>query len=375
MLLHWLIAGLIVGQFVLAKLAELAKESNQILDQLALLANHKSIGMTILSLAIVRLIIRIKIKPPSLPHSMARWQCFASHVSHVLLYGFLFALPVTGWLMSSAKAYSVSWFNLFAFPDLVSPSEALAENLHTAHHYLGEALFVIALIHILAALKHHFVDKDDVLKRMASIGGYWLFVVTGTIVILVFGRFFGTEENQAAQPQLTQTSSEFQASKLPLWKINYNDSFIKFSGDQAGAPFSGEWQRWHADIQFDATRLNETRFNVTIHPDSVFSNDQERDDHIRSTDFFDVARFTESVFQAQEFNVDGDGYITTGQLQMKGFTSEATLNFKVDEISGKYVLTGQATLDRLVWNIGSGDWKDTSWVGQDVQVEVRVVTN
>ncbi|MCL4170936.1 UNVERIFIED_CONTAM: hypothetical protein GTU68_034479, partial [Idotea baltica] len=165
-LFHWLIAALIVAQHVLAKLAEYAGQQNKALDQLAILGNHKSVGMTILLLAIARLAYRYFHTPPALPTEMPAWQKKASNISHVLLYGFLFALPISGWLMSSAKAFSVSWFNLFAFPDLLNPSESLAENLYLVHHYLADALFIIALIHILAALKHHFIDKDDILKRM-----------------------------------------------------------------------------------------------------------------------------------------------------------------------------------------------------------------
>ena len=168
MFLHWSVAGLIVSQFVLAKLAENARHHDKILEQLALLANHKSVGITIIVLALIRLAYRLARPTPELPATMSRWQVTASKGSHVLLYGFLFALPVSGWLMSSAKAYSVSWFNLVALPDFVAPNEGLANFLQTSHYYLAEALFVIALVHILAAFKHHFIDKDDVLRSMSS---------------------------------------------------------------------------------------------------------------------------------------------------------------------------------------------------------------
>lgn len=372
-LLHWLVAGLIVSQYVLAKMAEHAREQDETLNQLALLANHKSVGITILALAIIRLLVRFASKPPTLPHSIPKWQRVASHTSHGLLYGFLFALPITGWLMSSAKAYSVSWFNLFALPDFVSPSESLAETLHAAHHYLAEALFVVALIHILAALKHHFIDKDDILKRMSGLGSWVIFAATGIIAILVLGRFFSGGSEPEIQQTHTQSASQFQASDLPIWNIDYTDSFIEFSGDQAGAAFTGEWQRWQADIQFDAKQLEKARFNVTIQPDSVFSNDKERDEHIRSSDFFDVAAFAEATFQADQFKVTEQGFDAVGQLQMKSVSSTAVLHFKVEQVDDKQVLSGSATLDRLIWNIGSGDWKDTSWVGQEVVVEVRVV--
>ena len=374
---HWLIAGLIISQYVLAKLAENAKANERILEQLALLANHKSIGITILVLALVRLLYRLKYPPVKAVTNMPLWQHYASNVSHVLLYLFLFALPLSGWLMSSAKAYSVSWFNLFALPDFIAPSESSASYMHSTHHFLAEALFVVTLIHVIAALKHHFIDKDDVLKGMAGRKSWLLLVLTILLSVGIFGRFFGNTAlvSNGTKEQAAPATQAFSKSDLALWNIDYQNSHIKFTGDQAGAPFTGEWQQWQADIQFDEAALDKSRFNVTINPNSAFSNDQERDDTITSSDFFDAATFTEAHYKAADFSIDGTGFKSTGQLTMKGFSSPATLKFKLIQENGKTVLIGNATLDRLVWNIGAGDWADTAWVGQQVTVAVRVERN
>lgn len=376
---HWLIAGLIIGQYVLAKLAENAKANERILEQLALLANHKSIGLTILVLAILRLLYRLKNPPKKIESNMPAWQHHASNVSHVLLYVFLFAMPISGWLMSSAKAYSVSWFNLFTLPDFIAPSEGWAVNLKSIHYYLAEALFVVTIVHVAAALKHHFIDKDSVLTGMAGRKSWVLLAITVLISVGVFGRLFGGSATDGT-PEVTtnldsSASSEAQFSKsdLPLWKIDYSDSYIKFTGDQAGAAFTGEWQQWQADIQFDAKQMSEARFNVTIDTGSGFSNDTERDETIRSSDFFDVEKFAQASYQAADFQVDGSGFKGQGQLTMKGLSSSATLSFTITQENGITVLKGTAPLDRLAWNIGTGDWVDTDWVGQQVMVEVRVV--
>lgn len=372
---HWLIAGMIVTQFLLAELAESAKHNDKLLEQLALLANHKSIGITVLVLAIFRLLYRFSSKPPALPNVMPRWQKLASHFSHFTLYGLLFAMPISGWLMSSAKAYSVSWFNLFSLPDFVAPDESLANLLHSVHHYLAEALFVIAVLHIAAALKHHFIDKDDVLRRMAGVKSWVLFITVVVFTIAAFGRFFGG--SNMVEPDSISNTAEAQliiASDLPLWEIDYGHSYIKFSGDQAGAPFAGEWKVWSADIQFDANTLTQSRFNVIIDTSSGFSNDSERDDTIRSADFFNADVFKEAQYTAQKFEQTGEQFRSLGQLSMKGVTIEVPLNFTVVEVDKKRVLKGTASLDRLLWNIGAGDWADTSWVGQYVLVEVLVTT-
>jgi cytochrome b561 len=379
-LLHWSVAGLIVTQYVLAKLAENAKHHDEILEQLALLANHKSIGITILLLAVIRVIYRLLNPVPSLPSSMPKWQVQASKFSHYSLYGLLFALPISGWLMSSAKAYTVSWFNLISLPDFVMPSQSLAELLHLTHHYLAEMLFVFALIHVLAALKHHFIDRDEVLNRMSGKYSWLLFVIVTVLAVGLLGRFFkSVSENPAnlqAEQVLALESSNDPAvsqSDLPLWRIDHQQSSIKFIGDQAGASFEGVWQRWSAEIQFDEKQLNHSRFNVTIDTGSGFSSDQERDDTIRSDDFFDVESFPQASYRADEFSLTEVGYQSIGKLSMKAISADVVLKFNVVDEGEFKVLTGTAVIDRLLWNIGTGEWADTTWVGQSVKVEVRVV--
>ena len=161
--LHWTIAALIVVQFVLAKLAERLPLG---MEKLILLARHKSFGMTILMLAMLRLAWRLANPPPPLPPGMTRAGRTTAGVTHTAIYALLFTMPLTGWLMSSAKNYSVSWFGLFTWPNLIGPSEPAFKLLRETHGILSEVLFAIVILHVLAALKHHFWDKDDVLRRM-----------------------------------------------------------------------------------------------------------------------------------------------------------------------------------------------------------------
>jgi cytochrome b561 len=160
---HWIIAALIVTQFVLANLAE---DLPLGVHKLTLLARHKSVGMTILMLAILRLLWRLNHAPPRLPAGMSPLEQKLARATHVGFYVLLFAMPLTGWLMSSAKNYSVSWFGFFTWPNLIGKNDAAFDYLRTTHEILSDALFVIAVLHILAALKHHFWNKDDVLLRM-----------------------------------------------------------------------------------------------------------------------------------------------------------------------------------------------------------------
>jgi cytochrome b561 len=165
--LHWIIAALIVTQFVLASLAE---DLPLGLAKLSMFARHKSVGMTILMLAVARLTWRTANGAPALPLGMKAYERFLAKLTHGAMYLLLFAMPLSGWLMSSAKNYSVSWFGLFTWPDLVAPNEERFHFFKEMHEILATSLFIFALLHIAAALKHHFWNKDDVLRRMLPFG-------------------------------------------------------------------------------------------------------------------------------------------------------------------------------------------------------------
>jgi cytochrome b561 len=164
---HWLIVLLIINQWLIAERADELKG----LAKLEALAWHKSFGMTILMLAVLRLAWRLMNPTPDLTTETRRWERVLAKISHALLYGLIFAMPLTGWMMSSAKNYPVSWFKLFQFPDLVAPAEQTFHQMHDLHHLLFKVLVGVALLHIAGALKHHFIDRNDVLKRMLPFSG------------------------------------------------------------------------------------------------------------------------------------------------------------------------------------------------------------
>lgn len=164
---HWLIVLLIINQWLIAERADELKG----LAKLQALAWHKSFGMTVLMLAVLRLAWRLMNSTPELTTATKPWERVLANISHLLLYALIFAMPLTGWMMSSAKNYPVSWFRLFQFPDLVAPAEQTFHQMHDLHHLLFNVLVGVALLHVAGALKHHFIDRNDVLKRMLPFGG------------------------------------------------------------------------------------------------------------------------------------------------------------------------------------------------------------
>jgi cytochrome b561 len=160
---HWVVVALIIVQVTLAEMADGLPNG---LRKLTLLARHKSVGLTILSLVILRLAWRWQNEHPPLPENLKRYEQALARFTHVALYVLLLAVPLSGWMMSSARGFPVSWFGFFQLPDLVPKSRPLYDALLMTHHTLAWTLLAVIALHVAGALKHHFVHKDDVLKRM-----------------------------------------------------------------------------------------------------------------------------------------------------------------------------------------------------------------
>lgn len=160
---HWVIVVLVIAQFTLGFMAHGLPIS---LERLILLARHKSIGITIFVLVVLRLGWRIYSKPPPLPPSPHPFFDTAARGSHGLMYALLLAMPPVGWLLSSASNLTVAWFGIFSLPNLVAPDKHLARIMLLTHESMAWLLLTIVTVHVLAALWHHFLLKDSVLLRM-----------------------------------------------------------------------------------------------------------------------------------------------------------------------------------------------------------------
>lgn len=161
--LHWLVAFLIIGVFPLGMVMSGLPFSPL---KLKLISYHKWLGVTIFLLVVVRLAWRATHIPPPLPASMPSWEQQAAHGLHHLLYLLLFMIPLSGWLMSSAKGIQTVYLGVLPLPDLLGKDKALGDLLGTVHAVLNYSMLALVVVHIAAALKHQFVDRDGVLARM-----------------------------------------------------------------------------------------------------------------------------------------------------------------------------------------------------------------
>lgn len=160
-LLHWIIAVLIIG-LLAAGLYMVRLPLG--LEKLKFYGLHKEFGFLVLLFAIFRLIWRLNNITPELK---LNWlERIAARSMHWVLYGLMFAMPITGWLMTSAAGFPASFFGLFSLPNLIAPDEHKRILLGLAHQWLGYTLVAAICLHVAAALKHHFINKDDILRRI-----------------------------------------------------------------------------------------------------------------------------------------------------------------------------------------------------------------
>ncbi|MBK6907514.1 MAG: cytochrome b [Rhodocyclaceae bacterium] len=162
--LHWLMVVLLMGMVSVGVYMSDLQLSPQ---KLQLYSWHKWGGVTAFLLVVVRLAWRATHSPPPLPTSMPPLLQRAAHAGHIALYLLMIAIPLSGWLMSSAKGFQTVYFGVLPIPDLLVKNEELGKALKQVHELLNWALILLVLGHVGAAIKHHFIDKDGLLWRMS----------------------------------------------------------------------------------------------------------------------------------------------------------------------------------------------------------------
>ena len=162
-ILHWVMAILLIALLVFGLYMVGLPIS---LEKLKLYGWHKEYGIFALILVMIRIVWRLTNITPRL--SLPLLEKLAARTVHWAFYVFMFAMPITGWLITSAAGLPVSFFGLFVLPNLVDPNDDLMKLFQEIHKWLGYGLIATIILHASAALKHHFINKDDILRRMLS---------------------------------------------------------------------------------------------------------------------------------------------------------------------------------------------------------------
>jgi cytochrome b561 len=164
--LHWLIAAVLVALLALGLYMVSLPDAGFDTRKIVLILFHKQLGLLALALAALRLAWRVGSVLPALTGLLPDWQKVIARFVHLCFYGLMFALPISGWLMSSAAGIPVSLLGLFDLPDLVPHSDHWFRAFIEIHKWLGYALLACIVVHAGAALRHHFMFKDETLRKM-----------------------------------------------------------------------------------------------------------------------------------------------------------------------------------------------------------------
>ena len=162
-ILHWTIALAVIGSLIGGQLIGWL-ENGPLKTQIYFL--HKSTGILILGLMLLRVLTRLKFGAPALPVEVPGWQRKVSGATHFLFYALLVIMPLIGWAATSAYPAPLPFFGLFEVPSLIGENRALSEQLYEIHEIMGKVIFALIVLHIGAALHHTFIKKDGVLRRM-----------------------------------------------------------------------------------------------------------------------------------------------------------------------------------------------------------------
>ena len=400
--LHWIIAGLILFMVFLGW--RLGDHDSLRVSRINL---HKSVGILILLLSFVRIGVRLAYKAPAEP-PMPKWQLVAAKALHVGFYVVMIGMPLTGWAMVSTSVRDIPFFGLFNMPHLPVPQTHDAHEVFENIHGLIAKLLIYGMIplHVLAALKHQIVDKDEVVEHMVPgleprplLNWRWI-VPLGTIllaVVLGYGLYRGTPEKSAPPPEgssppamasavagavssaavqapaAADTSSAAAPEAVTTWGVDKAASKIAFATSFQGEPINGSFSGYTAAIAFDPAQLDKSHVKVTIDLASVASGDNDRDTTLKSDSFFNIAATPKAVFEAKSFTKkDTTHFVAHGTLTLHGKSRAQELPFSLTIRNGVADMKGQATLDRTHFGVGSGDYAATDTIPAAVKVDITL---
>jgi cytochrome b561/polyisoprenoid-binding protein YceI len=352
---------------------------------------HKSIGITILALAVLRLLWRAFDPHPHAVPTMPTWQALAARAGHALLYVLLFLVPLSGWWFNSVDGLRpMYWFGLFEVPRIAAPDPGLKHLAHECHEFLFWALVAVAAGHAAAALVHHFFDKDATLTRMFPNKGrpplgIALVLLTAALIVLppvtqLMNPRGPREPAESAQtgdapPKAAAAAAEpTPATQARTWTVDAARSTLGFKGTYQKDGFEGRFKRFDATIDYDEANLTGSKFDVSVDLASADTANDERDESLKGDDFFAVKKFPKAHFVTESFAKAADGGVEAkGMLTIRDQSKPVTLKVRFAESGNTATLDVDTTLKRADFGLGNGgDWTD---IGADVPVHAHLELN
>lgn len=362
--LHWSMAAMLLAMvgagLVMARAAETAAASGDFSARVLGLSIfeayqlHKSVGVVLFALVLFRLVWRLTYRSPELPSAMPRTERLAALGTHAILYALMLTMPLTGWLLASASPLGIPTlvFGVLPLPHPIGPdadTEAVLSGLHLAG---GLALLALAGLHVAAALKHHFIDRDDVLRAMLPSLDLRRWLLLGTAVLL-----------------LSAATGSGPAEAQARWVVVPEDSAIGFTVNIGGSEATGGFETWTAAIVFDPETPASGTVEVAVDTASVFIDAAQARSAISGPDWLAVRTYAEAQFSAVGFDWNDAGeLVIDGTLTLLGTARPLTLSGRLDVKGANAVATVSGTIERLEHGIGDA----SPAVSQEVTVTVTL---
>lgn len=398
-LLHWLIA--------LALAAEIAIGFGMPHDAsgFELFQFHKSLGITILALTVLRIVWRLTHKTP--PALEGGFNGLLAKAVHVLLYVFMLGAPLTGWAIVSTDELNVPTvlYGLVPWPHLPLPGSInpAMKEVHELLAFMGLALFVL---HVAGALRHHVMLRDGLLARMAPRGSAGAAMALLAATVVLGGGVFlslpgngdhadegeenaseialavedaggedavegeaaaedagASEEDEVAEEAAAEeTVAEEEpadepvaAGPPPSWDIQPGGS-LTFTVDNGGSAINGSFRRWDGSITMDPENPAGSNIAITIELASASLGDATQDQMLQGAEFFSTAAFPTATYRSTSVERTGaNSYRATGTLSLKGVSRPQTITFTLSGSGARRSVSGNATIDRNAFSVGTGE--------------------
>ena len=381
---HWLIALGILAMLPLGLIAsQLPYDTSEQLARKAFLFSvHKTLGVGLFAVALLR-ILWAAVQPRPLHLAPQRSvETVAADVAHWLLYGALVAVPLTGWVHHAAtEGFAPIWLPIGQNLPFVPESAAVAA-VAGSLHWLSSLVLALTLVgHVAGALTHHFVLKDDTLRRMgvgplraAPASGADRHPASLALALAIWAGAFGAAWGTGAFSGAAPVAPAAPVAQLPQadsgWEVT--EGRLSITVQQFGAPVTGRFDSWTAAIRFDdrpdadAAARGDVRAEIAIGSLTLGSVTAQA----LGADFFDAAQFPTAAFEAR-IREAGAAYEAAGTLTIKGATIPVTLPFTLLLDGDTARMEGRLTLDRRDFGIGLA-MTDPAQLAPDVTVEVTL---
>jgi cytochrome b561/polyisoprenoid-binding protein YceI len=375
---------------------------------------HKSVGILILALTVLRIAVRLTRPRPALMVD-SPWARTLAHLVHLGLYGFMLGAPLTGWAIVSTSKIKLPTllFGTVPLPHLPLPAafNGPSGEAHEILGYIGVALFVL---HVAGALRHQFAKHENILGRMtpglpgdrvpagkAALAAVVALAAVGLSLFAAKAMQFpasppsapttdsadmasapasdepglAPEESTAAAQAAPSEDASMAATEAVVpsaWAID-KSSRLGFTARWNGDAVTGTFTAWDAAVTFDPKALTGSSVRVSVDLASAATADSQRDEMLKGGDFFDVAAHPKATFTSRTIRAaGGNRYVADGTLSLHGANRPASLRFTVDIAGDKAKAAGTTTIDRTTFGVGSGEWAATDQIAGAVVVNFAI---